>query len=218
MEGPKLLAEALSTGNVPTVVFTTGHPEETDHAETAGARVFTVSPEVLGRVSTTTNPQDPVSVMPIPPAKQTLGDKVAVLVDVADPGNVGTLLRSAAAFGLDVVIAGRQAADPWSPKTVRAGAGAQFRTGVTLCRDLADLPEILGERAIIAAVVSGGEDADSFQWPNRTAVLIGSESNGLPESLVASSTRAVCIRLSNQVESLNAGTAGSILFHSLSLA
>lgn len=218
VEGPKLLAEALATGHVPTIVFTTGHPEVTEHAETAGARVFTVSPEVLGRVSTTTNPQDPVSVMPIPPNKDELGDKVAVLVDVADPGNVGTLLRSAAAFGLDVVIAGTQAADPWSPKTVRAGAGAQFRTGVTMCRDIADLPAILGNRTTVAAVVTGGDNADTYEWQPRTAVLIGSESNGLPEDLVTTSTASVCIQLSNQVESLNAGTAGSILFHTLSLA
>jgi TrmH family RNA methyltransferase len=156
--------------------------------------------------------------MPIPPSKGELGDKVAVLVDVADPGNVGTLLRSAAAFGLDVVIAGTQAADPWSPKTVRAGAGAQFRTGVTFCRDLADLGSLLGDRTTVAAVVSGGEDADVYEWQSRTAVLIGSESSGLPRDLVASSTDTVCIRLANQVESLNAGTAGSILFHTLSLA
>lgn len=218
VEGPKLLSEALSTGNVPTVVFTTGHPDEAEQAEMAGARVFTVSPEVLARVSTTTSPQDPVSVMPIPQAKQDLGDKVAVLVDIADPGNVGTLLRSAAAFGLDVIIAGRKAADPWSPKTVRAGAGAQFRTGVTLCRDIADLPGLLGDRTTVATVVSGGQDADTYGWHGRTAVLIGSESNGLPEELIASATTSVCIRLANQVESLNAGTAGSILFHALSLA
>ncbi len=156
--------------------------------------------------------------MPVPPAKAELGDKVAVLVDVSDPGNLGTLLRSAAAFGLDVVIAGTQAADPWSPKTVRAGAGAQFRTGVTLCRDLADLASLLGDRTTVAAVVSGGRDADAYEWQERTAVLIGSEANGLPGDLVASSTDTVCIRLANQVESLNAGTAGSILFHTLSLA
>jgi len=218
IEGPKLLEEALSTGHVPRLVFTSGRPAITDHAETAGARVLEVTAEVLQRLSTTKNPQDPVSVVGIPSSTEAVGERIAVLVDVSDPGNVGTLIRSAASFGLDVVVAGEQAADPWSPKALRAGAGAQFRTRVSVMRDSSRLQDSLADRVMIASVVNGGTGLDSFQWPERCSILIGSEAHGLPDPLVESCEFAVEIKLANDVESLNAATAGSIIFHAMSLA
>lgn len=218
IEGPKLLEEALTTGHVPQTVFTSGRPAVVGLAEKAGAKVLSVTAEVLQRLSTTKNPQDPVSVVGIPASAKVLGARVAVLIDVADPGNVGTLIRSAASFGLDVVVAGEQAADPWSPKTLRAGAGAQFRTRLTVLRDLSGLHDVLGDRTVIASVVNAGTNIDAFRWPDRCAILIGSEAHGLPRSLVESCEAAVEIKLANHVESLNAATAGSIIFHAMSLA
>jgi TrmH family RNA methyltransferase len=183
----------------------------------AGARVIAVTPEVLHRLSTTKNSQDPVSVVGIPASMRELGPRVAVLVDVSDPGNLGTLIRSAASFGLDVVVAGEQAADPWSPKALRAGAGAQFRTALSVMQDVSALRDSLADRVMIASVVNAGTDLNTFRWPNRCAVLIGSEAHGLPRSLVDSCAAALEIRLANEVESLNAATAGSIIFHAMSL-
>jgi len=217
IEGPKLLEEALATGHVPQTVFTSERPAIAGQAEMAGARVIAVTPEVLHRLSTTKNSQDPVSVVGIPASMRELGPRVAVLVDVSDPGNLGTLIRSAASFGLDVVVAGEQAADPWSPKALRAGAGAQFRTALSVMQDVSALRDSLADRVMIASVVNAGTDLNTFRWPNRCAVLIGSEAHGLPRSLVDSCAAALEIRLANEVESLNAATAGSIIFHAMSL-
>jgi TrmH family RNA methyltransferase len=218
IEGPKLLEEALSTGNVPQTVFALGNPRCAQQAEVAGARVVEVTAHVLQRLSTTKNPQDPVSVVAIPPSTEALGDRVAVLVDISDPGNVGTLIRSAASFSLDVVVAGDQAADPWSPKALRAGAGAQFRTGVKVIRDVSALRDSLADRVMVASVVNAGASLDSFRWPRLCAILIGSEAHGLAEPLVGSCEVAIEIELANAVESLNAAAAGSIIFHAMSLA
>ncbi len=217
IEGPKLLEEALATGHVPQIVFTSERPAIAGQAEMAGARVIAVTQEVLHRLSTTKNSQDPVSVVGIPASTRELGPRVAVLVDVSDPGNIGTLIRSAASFGLDVVVAGEQAADPWSPKALRAGAGAQFRTGLNVIQDVAALQVLLADRVMIASVVNAGTDLDTFHWPDRCAILIGSEAHGLSRSLVDSSAVALEIKLANDVESLNAATAGSIIFHAMSL-
>jgi TrmH family RNA methyltransferase len=131
-----------------------------------------------------------------------------VLAGVTDPGNAGTIIRSAAAFGFQVIAAGT-GVDLWSPKVVRAGAGAHFAIRIT--EMAADPTAPLEQLGIIpvAMVAMGGGDIDDL--PSRpVALLVGSEPHGLPEALARSCDLRLTLEMGSATESLNASVAASI--------
>ena len=141
--------------------------------------------------------------------------RILALEAVQDPGNVGTLLRSAAAFGFDAVLLGPGCAAPFSPKVLRASMGAAGRLPLGVC---ADLPAALGALrgrgvACLAAALYKARplDAVGAQFPGGVCVVIGSEGQGLSDAAIAACSAAVRIPMTDRVESLNAGVAGSIL-------
>ena len=141
--------------------------------------------------------------------------RILALEAVQDPGNVGTLLRSAAAFGFDAVLLGPGCAAPFSPKVLRASMGAAGRLPLGVC---ADLPAALGALrgrgvACLAAALYKARplDAVGTQFPGGVCVVIGSEGQGLSDAAIAACSAAVRIPMTDRVESLNAGVAGSIL-------
>ena len=203
IEGPHLFAEALRAGLRPRVVFTTAAGAAALGADSG--TILLVDERVLGMVATTTTPQDPVAVIPIPPDRLGPG-RLLVAWGVSDPGNCGTLIRIAAAFGFGYA-AGPGAADRWSPKVLRSAAGAHFATPTATVDSLADLRR--GGRTLVAAVARGGDLPGPL--PADAAVLIGSEAHGLPEEVVAAADRRVTIPTSDAVESLNAAVAGAIV-------
>jgi TrmH family RNA methyltransferase len=138
--------------------------------------------------------------------------QVLVLCGLADPGNVGSLIRTAAAFGAGVIV-GPGTADPWSPKTLRAAAGGHFRTTVEVAPDID--PAALEARGwrVVSTMVSGGMHPDELRT-GRYAVMIGDEARGLsPE--VAQSGQAVTIPMPGGTESLNAAAAGAVVLFAL---
>ena len=141
--------------------------------------------------------------------------RILALEAVQDPGNVGTLLRSAAAFGFDAVLLGPGCAAPFSPKVLRASMGAAGRLPLGVC---ADLPAALGALrgrgvACLAAALYKARplDAVGTQFPGGVCVVIGSEGQGLQDATVQACDAAVRIPMTDRVESLNAGVAGSVL-------
>ena len=209
MEGPNLVSDAIGSGIVPDIVFATEVSDITERAITAGSELALVTDDVLQRVAGTKHPRGPVAVIAVPPPARVSQTHCLVLMDVADPGNVGTLIRVAAAFGLGTVVAG-MSADPWSPKTLRAGAGGHFSTDIELVSDL-DLAE-LRSRGIspVAAVARGGDPIRSLPLAHPLGVIIGSEANGLPPEIVEAADHRVTIPVEG-IDSLNAAAAGAIL-------
>lgn len=203
IEGPHILQEAFATGQKVREVFCL--PDDDRSAGLAranGVDVTLVTDAVLKRLAPTEHPRGPVATMAIPSARPANRDLLVLEVD--DPGNAGTLIRTAAAFGFDVAVAA--GVDPWSPKVIRAGAGAHFRT--RFADDYAGW-------GVIAAVVRGG--ADPARLPalldpgRRWAIIIGSEAHGLAPERVASADLTVTIPMPGMTESLNAAAAGAIL-------
>ncbi|HEY7703647.1 MAG TPA: RNA methyltransferase [Acidimicrobiia bacterium] len=214
LEGPRLVAEALAAGVSLAQVFATDE-DEFDRAafEAAGAEVIEVGRAGLERVATTPHPKGPVAVMSIPPVSPATDGPSVVMAGLADPGNLGTLIRSAAAFGWNVICAG-DGADPWSPKVMRAAAGGHFRSPPELLPEL-DLP-LLRVRGYTpaAAVVNGGLAPDQLP-SHRWALLIGHEARGLDPQWAEGADFRVTIPMASGSESLNAGVAGSLLMYAM---
>jgi TrmH family RNA methyltransferase len=212
IEGPHLLEEALSAGVAPSPLFALEDDLATaELAESLGLDLVLVDDSGLSRVAGTKSPRGPVGVIAIP-RHSTLAGDVVVAWGVGDPGNVGTMIRTAAGFGWSFAFT-EGTADPWAPKVLRAGAGAHFRTVVTLVNSLTQLHGL--RYRTLATVVAGGEEPSSL-GVGRNALLIGDESLGLPESVVAEAHHRVTIPMPGGIESLNAGTAAAIMVYELS--
>jgi TrmH family RNA methyltransferase len=140
------------------------------------------------------------------------GPLCVYLYRVGDPGNVGTVLRSAEAFGASCVALGPGCADPHGPKAVRASMGAIFTVALAHVSDIAELP---GER--IALVADAGEESEISQLHGQRAgevtLLVGSERDGLPEELVAACDRVARIPIAT--DSLNAAMAATVALYEL---
>jgi RNA methyltransferase, TrmH family len=164
-----------------------------------------VEPELLAAVSTLAHPPRVFGVFrtdDLPP--WATRPAALALWHVADPGNVGTLIRTADAFGAAVALS-EGCADPTGPKALRGSAGAIFR--VPLGRfDQAD-----GRR--VALVAHGGEPLHQVELGEGTVFVLGAEREGLPEDVVASCVAAVSIPLAAGAESLNVAAAGAIALH-----
>jgi TrmH family RNA methyltransferase len=139
---------------------------------------------------------------------------VVVLAAIQDPGNIGTILRSADAFGASGVISLPGTVNAWSPKAVRASAGSIFRMPVimaTLEECLLNLRES-GMR-ILTTTVLGAEPADMVNFTGPIAIVIGNEANGVPEGIAEHADSRVTIPCPGPVESLNAAVAAGVLLY-----
>ncbi len=167
-----------------------------------------VDDRALERLSGTKSPVGPVAVVEIPPPGDPADRDVIVSVGVSDPGNVGTLIRTAASFGMAFAYT-PGTADPWAPKTLRAGAAGQFQTPIFPIAD----PVELG-CAMVAMVVRGGVPPEEVDI-GRMAILVGEEASGLPDEIVEQASVKVSIPTSGETESLNAAVAAGIVAYAL---
>lgn len=200
--GEKLLREAVASGAEIGCVLATEEYE--------GFDCRLVTPELLKAVSPLQNSPGPVftvKMRPIP-AAETLR-RVIVLENVQDPGNVGTVLRTADAFGMDAVVLCGACADPYNPKTVRASMGAIFRQSV-IKTDVEGLADVLGGLPLYGAALAEGA-RDIRELPkNGLAVAIGNEGQGLTKELLSKCAGTAIIPMRPCAESLNAGVAAAV--------
>ena len=212
LEGRLLVAEALEAGVQFERVFATdpdAYPVEV--ARSAGVDFMLVTDRVMRRISTTESPQSPAAVIQIPGPVVSDDGHVIVSWGLGDPGNLGTLIRTAAAFGMGFVV-GPGSADPWSPKVLRSAAGGHFRTSVGSVTGMAGL----ANRLLIATVARGGVPPARLEGGRDSALLVGDEARGLPEEVVTAADVKVTIPMPGGTESLNAAVAGAIVAYALS--
>lgn len=143
------------------------------------------------------------------------GDRLLVLDGIQDPGNVGTLLRTASALGAAASIVLPGTVDPWNAKVVRSAVGLQFTHPPILC-NTAELLTFLREQA--CSLVGAGADGEAlggYAVPGRLALAVGNEGQGLSEELRAACDAVVAIPMAQGAESLNVAVAAGILLHVL---
>lgn len=202
VEGPDLLDDVRSSGARVVEVFAT------DPATTPDA--ISVDQRALERLAGTKSPRGPVAVVEIPTEWLARDRNLLVSVGVSDPGNVGTMIRTAASFGWGFAYTSGSA-DPWSPKAVRAGAGGQFQTPIARIGSVSELSGWV----TVATVVRGGHPLDTIS-DRPVALLVGEEARGLAESVVDAADHEVSITTPGPTESLNAAVAAAIAVYVLS--
>lgn len=223
VEGATLLRAALEAGaEVESCYLAPGAEGDpavagaADAARTAGARVFALAPGVLERVTDTVTPQPVVAVVRQPAMQAGVLDTATfavVCAEVRDPGNLGTVVRSAAAAGADVVACTAGTVDPFNPKTVRASAGAVLAVPLVVDLDAGEVVRRLrggGARAV-GAVAHGGRPHTAEDWTAPVALVLGNEAAGLPAEVSAALDTTTTISLSGRVESLNVSMAATVL-------
>lgn len=215
-DSPKLLEEAILWNAPLTTVVCTDAAALPPLPE--AVRVVVVPADVMKTISPMESPQGMLGLVRMPQAQlpeKLEGGRYLVLDGVQDPGNVGTILRTADAFEGDGVFLLPGCADIYSPKTVRATMGALFRRPVrqidlkTLCKLLAD-----AQLPLIGAAL-GENTLDVRELPARAALAIGSEGRGLSRETLDACDSTVRIPMSSRCESLNAAVAASVLLWEL---
>jgi TrmH family RNA methyltransferase len=177
-------------------------------------RTIVVPPALFDEIATLPAGVGVLAVIDTPAAKRPASGDFCLLVDdVQDPGNVGSMLRTAAAAGVAHVLLSKHSAFAWSPKVLRAGQGAHF------CVDIhedVDLPawaaDHRGSRGeVIATVATGGTSLYATPLAGRVAVAIGNEGSGLSAPLLSQATQRVTIPMQAGIESLNAAAATAVV-------
>ena len=235
IEGPHLLVAALDAQVTPRLLVydplalertVEGRRllERVADARAAGAEVYEALPSAIERASDTRTPQGIVAavaladVAPDRTRARRRGRARPVLLALdalADPGNLGTILRSALAADADEALLSPGCADPFAPKVVRAGAGAHFhlpiRVGLAwdeIARRFAGAPAV---NDVLVAEASGQTAYDEVDMAQRVALIIGNEAHGVSREAAKLATKRISIPMWNKVESLNAGIAASVI-------
>jgi TrmH family RNA methyltransferase len=208
IEGAKLLAEAVAAGVGPLEVFTApGHHVEGAHQ---------LAPGVMERVADTVTPQPVMAVAPfvdVPLDEVADSTFLVVCVDLRDPGNAGTVLRSAEAAGADGVVCCDGSVDVYNPKTVRASAGSLFHVRVVVGGQPVQVLERIGSWGLnrLGTSSHGGADYAALNLARPTAIVLGNEANGLPPEVADGLDQTATIPMVGRAESLNVGMAAAVL-------
>lgn len=220
IEGARLCKDAADSGLEVAALLVTEQAlaqyEEYLSAVIPGAQaVYVVKPHVAAALSDTQHPQGVFASCRMPPQAPALAaGKILVAEQLQDPGNMGTILRTAEALGIDQVALLGTCCDIFAPKLLRASMGAVFRQPIAYFADLAALMpalQALGTATYAAVADAGALPVNRVRFPERTAVFIGNEGNGLSQAAIQACDALVTIPMAGRAESLNAAAAAAIL-------
>ncbi len=215
VEGRKMVEEALASA-FPVEAVLVDADRAGEFTLPQNVPVFTMPGHVLAAVCDTKTPQGIAAVVRMAEVEMT-GKRFVAMDGVQDPGNVGTIIRTADAAGFDGIILSNQCADVFSPKVLRATMGSIFRMGVRVTDDLPGLLAGMVQQG--ASVLSSQLDGEPFYrrspLKERFVLVIGSEGNGVTDEVKAVATHKVKLPMRGGAESLNAAVAAGIMMYEL---
>lgn len=218
IEGPNLVLACLNSGGgIRSLILSRSgaeRPEFADIVRRSGKTPVLLSDSVFRAIADTEAPAGIAAEIGLPGSFPDLEASAGcvILEGVQDAGNVGAILRSAAAFGLKHAMLDTGCADPWSPKVLRAAAGAHFTIEIAAGADLAAAIESFGGTVLCTAPRDGASIADT-DLPERIGWIFGAEGRGVSKALAARATLTVSIPMAGLAESLNVGAAAAICFY-----
>lgn len=225
VEGIKLCREAIASKIEIAHIFATQKNLRLFTELYEKEKVIEVSESVLEKISTEKAPQGVICVAKYIDKIHNINKiynmddfrsgnhRVMILSSIRDPGNLGTVIRTAAAFGIDELILSRDCADIYNPKTVRAAMGTLFKQKISYTDDLCGAVRILKESGygVFSAVLDRESvKLDEMKIDRKTVFVIGNEGHGVSTEIINASTGKVYIPMSDGVESLNAAAAAAV--------
>lgn len=222
IEGKRLCEEALLKKlSINTALFTyefqKGNVEFISKMSLASKFTYEISDDIAVKISDTTTPQGVFFVCEKP--KKTLDfevqeyKRVVVLERIQDPGNLGTLIRSANAFGIEAIFLSEDCVDVWSPKVLRGAMGATFNVDIFVVQALTSLVSQLNSNGFDTLALNLSNKSVPINKINKSvkmAIIVGNEGNGLSSGLISVCSKSVIIPMDISVQSLNASIAASI--------
>jgi RNA methyltransferase, TrmH family len=221
LEGPDLVDAALDSGVEFEALYVDAASLHVAAIETLttkatgqGVRVFALAEGVVEKIADAQTPQPVLAAVRFEQpdvASLARTGLVVVLHDLRDPGNVGTIIRSADAAGAAAVVLTGQSVDPFNPKTLRASVGSIFHLPVVVSTIEATLSHFRGSAQLLATVVRGGRSHRDVDFTVASVVVIGNEADGLDDATIARCDETITIPMDGRSESLNAGVAASLI-------
>lgn len=216
LDGEHLIAAYVATGRLPEALILLEGMEMTPVIsrllpQLADVPVTGFSPGLFSEISPVKTPSGILALVSIPSPQQVGQEFCVLLEDIQDPGNLGAILRSAAAAGVQTVYLSMHCADAWSPKVLRAGMGAHFVLGIW---EDADLPQVAQQLPgmLVAASLDTEQSLFDLSLTGPVAFAIGNEGAGLSAELAQLARQKVKIPMPGAVESLNAAAAAAVCF------
>ncbi len=201
VEGDHLIKEALKKQMV---VSTIGLNETYD---------YTVNPEILKKLSSQKSGTKEIAVVKKIEEKKIEGDKILILDNIQDPGNLGTIIRSAVAFNISTIILSDDCVDLYNDKVIRSSEGMIFNINIVRKKLIEIIPKIKENGYTVYATTVNGKGY--FENDSKIALVIGNEGNGIKEDILNLCDKNITIKMNKECESLNAGVAASILMYEL---
>ncbi|MDY6825669.1 MAG: RNA methyltransferase [Bacillota bacterium] len=227
LEGPNLVEEALKAGLEPEIIFATVEYKEGGgyallKSLPGGVKQAVLPKKLFVKMAATESPQEIAAIFyyrqhPAGDWFIKKQDPLLILDRLQDPGNLGTLIRTAAAAGMSAVYLVAGGADPFGPKTLRASAGAVFQIPLIMINDPALLISTLKSKGIQIIGTDAGSPLPYWEadYTRPTAVVIGNEAAGILPELFSTVDCSVAIPLYGNVESLNAAAAGAVIVYEI---
>ena len=211
VEGEHLVLEACKSGCLEQLILEqdTLFPIEHD--------ALYVTYDIIKKITSLETPPKVLGVCKIKDESD-IGSRILLLDEVQDPGNLGTIIRSAKAFNIDTIVLGKGCVDVYNSKTLRACQGMNFHLNI-IERDLKEVIKELKEKGIPVYVtnVTHGMDIKTLKAKDKKlfALVLGNEGNGVNEEILDMADKYIYIKMNKDVESLNVAVAGSILLYEL---
>ena len=216
VEGPKMVREALASGMKVKAILLREDTGDDSLSPSENIPIYILPAHVFNAVCDTKTPQGIVAILDLD-TKPASGPRLLALDGVQDPGNVGTIIRTADAAGFNGILLSRECADLFSPKVLRSTMGSVFHLGFSLPVSLPDALEELKKKGY--SILSSQLDGDPFYARSNIAssfvLVIGNEGNGISDEVKAVATHRLCLPMRGSAESLNAAVAAGIMMYEL---
>ncbi|MHB8961669.1 MAG: TrmH family RNA methyltransferase [Saccharofermentanales bacterium] len=221
IEGMRLCVEAYQSGiEMETLLLTEGNLDVVPGTmRDSVPEVLLISDEVAGRISSTMSPQGVFAVVRSPVVSGTddrqayAGDRLLLCDSIRDPGNMGSIIRSADAFGFDGVVFTADSADPFNEKVIRSSMGSVFHIRLIQTQSLRQTVDTLHSAgfSVYSTDLAGEDIGHRFRFDRPCAIIVGNEAHGVGEELSGMADHTVRIPMAGKAESLNVASAAAVL-------
>ena len=175
-----------------------------------------VTNNVLNYITSLETPQDVIGICEKKEVNEIKGDKILILDGIQDPGNLGTIIRSAVAFNIDTIVLSKDSVDLYNSKVLRAAQGLVFHINI-ISADIKEIIPNLKEKKykILGTKVTHGKNRKTIKKKKKFAIIMGNEGNGVREEILELCDEYLYIDMNTNCESLNVGVATSIILYEL---